>query len=305
MATYYASINNLYKDRRIFMFKKCWELEKVHGTNAFVKYENGEITLYAGEQKNLFITIFNVEDLKARIEAYFKRTDIKVVIHGEAYGGKCQGMSKTYGPNYSFIAFDVAINDKFTSVPFAAEFVAHMNLEFVPYGEIDATIEAIDAARDMPSEVAIRRGCVDGPKKREGVVLRPLTECYDEHGNRIIVKHRIKEHSETATARKLENMPEKLALLQKADEIAVEWVTPVRLQHVLQSVASKMNVEPTDLKIQDMSDVCNEMVLDVYKDSHAANSGEEKTGTEVIKSGEAEKAIKNRTRILFKQVLGM
>jgi hypothetical protein len=286
------------------MFRRCWALEKVHGTNAFVKYENGEIALYAGEQKNLFVAIFNVEDLKARIEAYFKRTDIKVVIHGEAYGGKCQGMSKTYGPNYSFIAFDVAINDKYTSVPFAAEFVAHMNLEFVPYREIDATIEALDAERDLPSEVAVRRGCVDGPKKREGVVLRPITECYDEHGNRIIVKHRIKEHSETAKERKLENEPEKLALLQKADEIAEEWVTLVRLQHVLQSIASKMNVEPADLKIQDMSDICNEMVLDVYKEASAANLGEEKVGTEIIKSGAAEKAIKNKTRILFKQILG-
>ena len=47
----------------------------------------------------------------------FKEIGIdKIIVYGEAYGGKQQGMRATYGDKLKFIVFDVKIYDRFLSV---------------------------------------------------------------------------------------------------------------------------------------------------------------------------------------------
>jgi len=81
------------------------------------------------------------------------------------------------------------IGDSWLSVPKAEKVATDLGLEFVPYREIDATLEALDAERDAPSEVAVRRGITE-PRKREGIVVRPLIEVTLNNGERVICKHK-------------------------------------------------------------------------------------------------------------------
>ena len=99
----------------------------------------------------------------------------ELIVYGEAYGGKMQGMSHTYGKELKFIAFEVKTPTSWFDVPQAEHFANLLGLEFVPYTKIPCTLEAIDAERDRDSEIAVRNGMGPG-HIREGIVLRPLFE---------------------------------------------------------------------------------------------------------------------------------
>ena len=147
----YEHIENLYRPeaRKILLFKEVWALEKIHGTSARVRWKDGQITFSSGGEKHeRFVAFFNEEELQAK---FTELGHDGVIIYGEAYGGKCQGMSETYGKELRFIAFEVQIGDTWLNVENAAEVVQKLGLEFVHYVKIPTTIEAIDEQRDAPS----------------------------------------------------------------------------------------------------------------------------------------------------------
>lgn len=276
----YAHIENLYKYPDIFLLREVYALEKIHGASTRISWSakgRGDLHFSAGGEKHeRFIAIFNEADLADRMKALAQP---KIAVFGEAYGGKSQGMSRTYGDALKFVAFDVKIGDSWLSVP-DADFVAQqLGLEFVGYTRIPATIEAMNVERDRPSEQAARNGIAE-PQAREGVVIRPLIELSKNDGSRIICKHKNASFSETRTAREVD--PAKLQVLTDANEIAAEWVTPMRLTHVLQKITA-----------QDESAtgaVIKAMIEDVQRES---------TG-EVIWSRDVERAIGCTTAKLFK-----
>ena len=129
----YLHIENLYKNQRILSFKRCYALEKVHGTSTAIHWKDGELTFHSGGESQVkFEALFNKEDLIA----FFSRTGYKEIsIFGEGYGGKCMRMSETYGKELRFIAFDVKIENIWLTIPKADKFVQYLGLEFVPYRE--------------------------------------------------------------------------------------------------------------------------------------------------------------------------
>ncbi len=274
----YMHIDNLYKSQDILLFKECYALEKVHGTSAFIKWEQGKpINFHAGcVSHDKFIQLFDEAKLTALFESMGHE---HVKVHGEAYGGKVQGMSSTYGPHVNFIVFDIRVGHFWLSVLDMEKVAQTLGFEVVPYRRIPTTIEALDQARDEPSEVAFRRGC-GSDKKREGVVLRPLIELTKNNGRRIIVKHRIYEYSERKTPQNV--TPEALAILNDAADIANEWVTPMRLTHVLDKFPGA--------NIEQAGDIVHAMIEDVYREA----SGE------IVPSKAAAKAIGKKTMELFK-----
>ncbi len=276
----YMHIENLYKSQDILLFKECYALEKIHGTSAHIGFRSGQIHFHSGGAPNeAFVKLFDQTSLLAAFEQ-IGQPDI--TIYGEAYGGKLQRMSHTYGPNLAFIVFDVKVGDHWLSVPKAAKVAADLGLEFVPYQLIPATVEAIDAARDAPSVLAVIRGC-GSDKTREGVVLRPPIELTRNNGSRIMCKHRIYEYSERKTPQAV--TPEQKAILDDADAIAEEWVTPMRLNHVLDKIS-----EPS---IEKSGDVVKAMIEDVYREAVG----------EITESRAAAKAIGKKTIALFKTFL--
>jgi len=254
----YLHIDNLYKNQDILLFKECYALEKIHGTSANIAYnrERNEIKLHSGgESHERFATLFDTDEL-LRIFNEEVGADV-VTVYGEAYGGKQQGMSKTYGKELRFVVFDVKVGDCWLSVPKAVDVCIKLGLQFVDYTKVSTDLDALDAERDKASTQATRNG-VEGEHIREGVVLRPLIEVIKNNGARIITKHKRPEFRERKSIPEVD--PAKRELIEKASAIADEWVTPMRLNHVLDKLGN-----PNDLKA--IPDVIKAMTEDVCREA--------------------------------------
>jgi len=228
----YLHIDNLYKNQEILMFKECYAMEKIHGTSAHISYKDKALTFFSGGSKHeTFCKLFNKEEL---IKKFEELNLDNIIVYGEAYGGKLQGMSETYGKELKFIVFDVKIGYSWLTVPDAEKIALNLGLEFVDYTQISTDIIAIDGERIKTSTQAQRNGLEEN-KIREGIVLRPLIEVKKNNGERIIAKHKNEEFKETKTKRKVMS-PEKQKILTQAKEIAEEWVTLMRLSHVLDKI---------------------------------------------------------------------
>lgn len=278
----YLSIENLYRSKaqEILLFKELYALEKVHGTSANISWKEGKVSYFpGGESLSKFKSLFNEERL---VKHFTELGHEEVVVYGEAYGGSCQKMSYMYGPELRFIVFDVFINNIWLDVPNMDEVATRLEQEVVPWRKIVCDLAAIDNERDRPSEVAVRRGFTE-EHVREGVVLRPLAEMFNRYGERMIVKHKHEKFGERKTPQKVED-PSKLKVLTEATAIAEEWVTEMRLEHVLQKL-------PQGIGLESMQRVLQAMVEDVLKES---------TG-EIVDSKEARNAINKKTVELFKK----
>lgn len=282
----YLHIDNLYKAQEILAFKTCYALEKIHGTSAHVTWKGGVRFFSGGESHERFVSIFDVETLHAKFAERFTADD-EITVYGESYGGKCQHMSKTYGEALRFVAFDVQIGESWLQVEQAAEIVSHLGLEFVDFAVVATDIETLNAERDKPSSQAQRNGIVDA-KIREGVVLRPPFEVTLNNGKRVIAKHKREEFAERGRP-KVELDPSKREMLAGAEAIAMEWVTPMRLEHVIDKIISERSVK--EIEMRDTPLVIAAMVEDVTREA---------TG-EIIDNQPARKAIGHRTVELFKK----
>lgn len=283
----YKKIENLYRDKTILtMFKHCFAMEKIHGTSAHLKFKDNKLTFFSGGEKyESFKKLFNEEELLAKYREKF--VDAEVTIYGEAYGGKCQGMSKTYGPNLKFIAFEVTIGDTWLNVTNAEEVSLSFGLEFVDYVLIPTDIDSINAERDKDSTQAIRNGMGEG-HMREGVILRPVEEMFKSNDNRIMVKHKRAEFGETKTHREISL--EELKVISDANAISNEWVTEMRLVHVLDSLVAE-GILSDGYGLESTSQVIRAMVNDVYTEAKG----------EIVESKATMSAIGKATAKLFKE----
>jgi len=281
-------MENLYRPEAqdILLFKEVYALEKVHGTAAGILFNplTNKISFSSGgESHDKFVSLFDQEQLLKVFVDFGIPNDKTLKIYGEAYGGKQQAMSDTYGKFLKFIAFDVKIGERWCNVPEAEEIAKKLGLEFVPYVKIKTSLEEIDAQRDAMSIVAVRNG-ISVPKEREGVVLRPLIELTKSNGSRIICKHKGDKFRETASPRVVED-PSKLKVLEDADKIANEWVTVNRLEHILQKLPGHC--------IEKMRDIISTMTEDVLREGK----------NEIVESDSVKKALSKKTAEMYKNYL--
>lgn len=280
----YKKIPNLYSEPEVvFLFKEVYCQEKIHGTSAHIAWEDGKLRFFSGGAKHVnFIKLFDQETLSKAFEENFG-DQFPVTVYGEAYGGKMQGMSKTYGKDLKFVAFEVCIDDNWLNVPNAEDVVNKLSLEFVHYVKGPSTIEFVNEQRDAPSVQAVRNG-ITGPKLREGVVIRPMIELTKNNGSRIMAKHKHDDFRETKTTREVST--EQLKAMSDAKEIADEWVTEMRLHHVL----DKLSPDGIELTIKDTSKVISAMIQDVRAESAG----------EIVWSTGVTKALARQAAVLFK-----
>lgn len=278
----YLHIDNLYKNQEILLFKECYALEKIHGTSAHISFNNSEVKFFAGGGNyDNFIALFDKEDLKKRFSEIIIRNE-PAIIYGESYGGKQQGMSAVYGKEPKFVAFEVKIGDAWLNVPKAEKIVLELGLEFVHYKRIPTNMLEIDTARDSLSIQAERNGMGEHP--REGIVLRPIEEVILNSGKRIIAKHKTEAYSEIKTPRDVS--PEKLKVIEEARAIADEWVTPMRLEHILSG-------NGLELSMENIGKVIPIMIEDIIREAEG----------EIVDSVEARKEIGRQTALLIKRKL--
>lgn len=283
----YMHIDNLYKNQDVLMFKRCYAMEKIHGTSAHVHFERdaegaAKLRFFSGgESHEKFVALFDQAKLS---EAFLKTGLASMTVYGEAYGGKQQGMSATYGKSLKFIVFDIKIDDNWLAVPNMTDLATSLGLEVVHWEEGPTDLAWLDAQRDAPSVQAKRNGILED-KPREGIIIRPPIEVKKNNGDRVMAKHKGDAFKETATPRPVVD-PEKLKVLQEAEAIASEWVTEMRLEHVLQKL-------PQGISMEGVRDVIAAMVEDVTREAKG----------EIVDSPEARKAISKRTADMFKNRL--
>ncbi len=278
----YLHIENLYKNQDILLFTECYAMEKIHGTSAHISYNKGEVKFFAGGGSyDNFVALFDVGGLKKRFDEVILGGET-VVVYGESYGGKQQGMSAVYGKEGKFVAFEVKIGDAWLSVPKAEQIVLSLGLEFVHYNRIPTNMPAIDTERDALSVQAQRNGTGEHP--REGIVLRPIEEVIKNNGNRIVAKHKTDAYSETKTPREVS--PEKLRIIEEARAIADEWVTLMRLEHVISG-------NGLELSMENIGKVIPLMIEDIIREAEG----------EIVDSPDARKEIGRQTALLIKRNL--
>src|SRR5579872_5045503 len=145
----YMHIMPLYKWPEFFKaFPQIYAMEKIHGTSAWIALTpTNELIFHSGGEPNeKFTALFDKDKLHAallKLKADNNWSSVK--IHGEAYGGKQQGMSKTYGPTLKFIVFEVNHDDQFLDVPVAEGIAKQLGLEFVHYEIGPNTSEWVEA----------------------------------------------------------------------------------------------------------------------------------------------------------------
>lgn len=272
----YRKTTNLQIDHPLLLFREVFASEKIHGTSTHLSftYEKGkgwQLKVFSGGiVHNEFIFMLNTRyqvstEVLAKLTALTKDQDVEtIIIYGEGYGGKCQGMSDVYGP-LNFVAFEVCkiipVGDEkkecWLGIERAARFCEQLGLPFVFFEKGPATIEWLDAQRNRPSEQAKRNGCGDN-KEGEGIVVRAPIELFDENGGRMIAKYKRDGFRETSTPRTLTETDVKER--QDAEGIAEEWVVEERLNHVLSALVAKGHYQ---LTIKDTGLVVQAMVEDV------------------------------------------
>jgi hypothetical protein len=173
-------------------------------------------------------------------------------------------MSDVYGKELKFVAFDVSFSNDpsktyFMDVPEAEKFVNHVfGLEFVWYTECDNNLDNLNKYRDQESKQAVRN-LVGNDLETEGIVVRPLYESNDKFGERWIVKHKRAKFRETARVREVN--PDKLEVIASANEFASEYVTDMRLAHVLDKLPQPHDITITGKVVTAMiEDVKREMI---------------------------------------------
>lgn len=296
----YMHIDNLAKNDSVLMFRKVWATEKVHGTSAHVSWnpDRKEIVYFnGGASRDAFVALFD----KAFEERFMELVDvngrdISVTVFGEAYGGKMQGMSATYGKVLKFIVFEVKIGDSWLSFDKVVEIGERLQLDVVPGEVIDCTEEELTRVRNLPSEVAVMCGCGENedrygnkPPLREGIVIRPLVELRMSNGDRVIAKYKNPDFSETKSRKDCNYPSEKRREYEAAAKVVDDYVTDARLGHVLDAIGLQ------DPNIQDLGKVLPAMVEDVLRESKG----------EVPDTKEIRRMIGGKTVPLFKKRIGM
>lgn len=293
----YRHIDNLYVNQAVLIFKTVFALEKIHGTSAHLSWKNKTIHFFAGGSKhNNFVALFDQVALTTKFMEFFPDSDI--TIYGEAFGGKLQNMSHTYGPNLKFVAFEVMFKadgrERWYNVPDAERIVRLLGLDFVSYELCTTDLLELDRQRDLPSEEAFKAGMAirEKPetwKQREGIVIRPPVELYDFNGGRFLAKHK---HAKFSERQNQPNVGENAILITEAKAIADEWVVRERLLHVIDRVKVENGVEEVNDPKQ-IPLLIKTMIEDVGRE--AAN--------EIVMSKQVEKQIGNKTALLFKEWL--
>lgn len=291
-------ISNLYRPeaQTILMFKEVFCLEKIDGTGAKINFNpSTNIIQYfsGGSPHEQFVALFNNESLLNSFKAMALPADKIVSIFLESYGGKIQGMSKSYGPNLKAVAYAVTIGECWLDVLASEKFVKDLGLEFVHFVKTTTDLKELDKQRDEPSVQAIRNGITTiapdcsliNPRKREGIIILPLKECRTNLG-RIIAKHKSSDFRETVTPRKVD--PSQIQKFAEANQIANEYVTENRLGHVLQKIPNH--------SIEMMREILDAVLEDVLREGQ----GEIVIGDNL---SSISKAIKSRAAVMYKNYL--
>lgn len=173
--------------------------EKIDGTNIRI-YWDGHKVEFGGRTDNAEIPRPLLDSLNkifgtTEAEELFEQTfgEKNVILFGEGYGGKIQGVGNEYRPDESFILFDVLIGENYQTREWVEKTAQMFGIKAVPVLFTGSLQAGIDYVCGHPkSAVAMKDTYM------EGVVARPKVELKDRCGRRVIVKIKWKDFKDFA-----------------------------------------------------------------------------------------------------------
>ena len=165
-----------------------WQFtEKIDGTNIRIHWDGFRIA-FAGRTDKAVIPAHLMEKLneifmKPEVGELFEQTfgEKEVILFGEGYGNKIQGVGSQYRNDVGFILFDVMVNGNWRSRENVGKIAECFGLEVVPVVLTGTINQAVEFVKNNPKSTI-------GTAYMEGVVGRPSVELQDRNGKRVIVK---------------------------------------------------------------------------------------------------------------------
>lgn len=249
--TQYPHIENIEEVPEVFELSEVIVTEKVHGSAARIGVIDGRLRLGGRKLEFTDIRPDTREGLcfiqwvldtgldKKVIEAF---SGHDVILYGEWHGS---GTPKKGWPQVQkgiryingndLRIFDVKVDGKYVPQDEVASWAAKVGLKTMPIlyrGKPDMKI--FDSLIDTMSRVGEENGIVDPENTIEGIVIRPPEFVWDEKRRPIMAKYKIGKWAERASAQKHpKTLPKERVVIPGASEFAKEFVTEMRLEHIL------------------------------------------------------------------------
>ena len=171
--------------------------EKVDGTNIRVYYDGHTVT-WSGRTDKSQLPKEVAELLQNKFgesEIIFEQLfgDKEVILFMECYGGKIQG--GLYGGKERLIGFDVMVNNSYLDKTIIEDIFDKFNIPCVEFFEVAGLSNIVVDVREAvcSPQKHISPLCEKGTTVIEGYVCVPKIRIYDNQGNRIIVKIKVRD----------------------------------------------------------------------------------------------------------------
>ena len=173
--------------------------EKIDGTNIRI-YWDGHKVEFGGRTDNAEIPrplldslnkIFGTTETEELFEQIFGEKNI--ILLGEGYGGRIQGVGTEYRPDESFILLEVLICENNKTRECVEKTAQMFGIKAVPVLFTGPLQAGIDYVCGHPKSVVAMKDTY-----MEGVVARPKVELKDRCGRRVIVKIKWKDFKDFA-----------------------------------------------------------------------------------------------------------
>lgn len=199
----------------------------------------------------------------------------EVILYGEWHGSgtASKGWPQIqkgirYINGNDFRVFDVKLDGRYLPQDEVALWAAKVGLKTMPVlyrGKPNA--QAFNALIDTMSRVGGENGIRDPENTIEGIVIRPPTMQWDAHGNPVMAKYKVGKWAERASATKHPKTSfQEKPVLPGAREFAKEFVTPMRLEHVL----DQLREEKLPIDVSSLGEVLKHMGQDIKREGAAA-----------------------------------
>jgi len=183
-------IRGQWRNKTVEMLKDIqWDwTEKVDGTNIRIQWDGHGVSFGGRTERasipshlvNRLNEIFGGEESAQMFEQLFGER--QVILYGEGYGNKIQGVGKQYIPDgVDFILFDLLIGENYQPRESVERCAKAFGIRAVPVVGTGTLQEAEEYVRRHPQSLL-------GDLPMEGVVCRPVEELLDRCHNRVIVK---------------------------------------------------------------------------------------------------------------------
>ena len=281
--TQYPHIKNLDDTPGIFDLPEVIVTEKIHGSGMRIGLIDGcvrfggrrlEFTNISPQSKDGqgFVSWALETGLGEKIAKTFQNHDI--IFYGEWHGSGTpqKGWPQIqkgirYIKGNDFRIFDIRLDGKYLSQDQLSEFAEKAGLKTMPIlcrGKPERKI--FDSFIDTMSLLGAENGIAYPENTMEGIVIRPIQFLWEENREPVMAKHKIGKWAERASEQRHPKIPkQKKEIPAGAKEFAEEFVTDVRLEHIL----DQLKEENIPIEKSAMGEVMKRMGQDIKREGNS------------------------------------